>query len=87
MLSLCFQIEIINFDPNRRDLSRGGESGDLRRTSCFPQKLQLENTLGNSRSVLCSSVLLPKHQRGSPLSLCLRLADIVNILKWQVSHF
>ena len=30
-LSFCFQVEIINFDPNRRDLRRGGESGDLAR--------------------------------------------------------
>jgi len=45
MISLCFQIEVINSDPHRRDLRRG-ESGDRAGVCCFPQKLQLEK---NSR--------------------------------------
>lgn len=49
--------EIINFDPNGRDLRRGGESGDPGRMSCVPQKLQWEKPPGSrlGRLVLLSA--------------------------------
>lgn len=88
MISLCFQIEVINSDPHRRDLRRGSREEGVEiepESVVFHRNYSWKKPPGTR--LHASPWLLPGQQRGRSFYTCPHMAGVVNLLKWQASHF
>ena len=87
MVSVCFQIEVINFDSHRRDLRRGTRE---ERVEIEAESLVFHRNYGWQKLQERGDTLLQGSCQGSReegLSVpVFHVADFVN-LKCQVSHF